>query len=196
MKTERFVTRTVFSYFVKALCYDVGQSTLCTKIFPMGADYDPAKGEKTLRKECESATLKIVEIKENTPVERLYKVPENVFISEAKPLPPRGEGGRTRERMVTRTICDYAVECLVYRPATEKLETVLLRMGRDYDPAKGEKQVRKAYENADLRIVQVGKLHTREQLYGMSERYFISLSLAYELNEEKQNNTPGTTEYP
>ena len=176
MGRERMVTRTVNGYNVTVMCVDTSTATVSNQVFVEGGDYIPGKGLDILRKRYETNTTKLAAIISTEMFERLYGMPEQDFIRKARLLPPRGEGGRTRERMVTRTVNGYNVTVMCVDTSTATVSNQVFVAGADYIPEKGLEILRKRYETSTTKLAAIISTEMFEQLYGMPEADFIKQS--------------------
>ena len=174
MARERMVTRTVNGYNVTAMTVDTVTAKLENKVFTLGADFKEDKALDNIRKRFETDTCKVVSIVNIDTFEQLYGMSEAYFTTIAKPLPPRGEGGRTRERIVTRTVNGYNVTAMTVDTVTAKLENKVFTLGADYDAENGLKWLRKNMETDTCKVVAIVATNVFEQLYGISEQEFIA----------------------
>ena len=170
------VTRTVSGYNVTALMVNLEDNSFVEKEINMGVDYTPDKGLDLVRKNYETSTLVPVQIVKTDRFDKLIGMTERKFITWGEKLAPRGEGGRTRTRMVTRTITEYKVTALRINLSTRALEDFVYSMGVDYNPDKGLDQLRKIWESEQYKILAIKSTEKVEQLYGMTEQKFIELS--------------------
>lgn len=176
MARERMVTRTVKGTLVKAIACAIPEMKMKECTFIMGADFIPAKAIEQVRKAYENANTSIVSILSMENVEQLYGMTEDKFIENATPIPPRGEGGRTRERKVTRTVIGYKVHTFVYNLKANGVEEKIFTVGADFTPDKAIDYIRKHFENDEIKVAFVKSSEKFEQLYEMSEKKFIELS--------------------
>ena len=172
MKKEKFVTRTVNGYTVNALFFDMEEGKAKEITLDYSADFIPAKGAEIVRKDYESDVYKVVAIKSFQTWEKLYGLPESVFMERARVLPPRGMGGRTRERLVTRTIKTYSVTALCFDMGAGKPTTCEFTLSAmDYENQLS--YVRGKCETDEIKIITVNSVEEKETLYAMSEKDFV-----------------------
>lgn len=189
MARERMVTRTVKGTSVKAIACEIPAMKMEEKTFIMGADFIPAKAIEQVRKVYENANTSIVAILSMENVEQLYGMTEDSFIANATPIPPRGEGGRTRERKVTRTVIGYKVHTFVYNVKVGGMEEKIFTVGADFAPDKASDYIRKHFENDEIKVEFVKSCEKFEQLYEMSEKKFIDLSEKLDPRTTKTEDT-------
>ena len=141
MARERMITRTVYGYDVYTLCVDIDTEICFRDVYKMSAAaFNPEKGLESMRKEIENdgRNYAVASIISYTKWEELRGMSEQDFMYFGEELPPRGESyGRSRERMVTRTIKGYNVQCLMIDVTTQKMTYPVFEMGTDYNPSKG-----------------------------------------------------------
>ena len=176
MARTRMVTRTVSGYKVNALLVHLDNNSFEEKELNMGVDYNPEKGLDLVRKMVETDTIIPVQILNTTTFNTLYGMTERKFITWAEKLPPRGEGGRTRTRMITRTITEYKVTVLRLNLATRTFEDFTYQMGVEYDQKKGLDILRKEWESPEYKILSIKSTEKVETLYGMPETKFMQLA--------------------
>ena len=176
MARERMVTRTVKGTAVKAIACAIPEMKMEERTFIMGADFTPEKAIDQVRKAYENPNTSIVAILSMQNVEQLYGMSEEKFIANATAVPPRGEGGRTRERKVTRTIIGYIVDTFVYNLKANGVEKKIFAVGVDFTTDRATEYVRKHFETDEIKVAFVKSWKKVEQLYEMSEKKFIELS--------------------
>lgn len=176
MARERFVTRTVKAYKVTAMTVNPKTAEIQHEEFTFGADFDKSKALEMLRKNYENTERSIVMAENIAESEKLYGMTETDFCFYGEVLPPRGEGGRTRERKVTRTVSSYAVTVLAVNLADRDCYERVYNMDINYPHDKPEKAlatIRATWETSRTRIAAILKTEKAEQLYGMSEIEFM-----------------------
>ena len=89
MARERMITRTVEITVAHVMCLNVETAEVSTKPFTVTGKQEEKTLLKTLKKQCETESFKLVAITEVTTYEKLYGMPESEFIALAKELPPR-----------------------------------------------------------------------------------------------------------
>lgn len=176
MARERMVTRTVNGYTVDTLVYDRTKQELTHKDFTMDVNFSEDNALALVRKSYETAELSIVDTCNIAKFEQLYGMTEKKFIENAKPVPPRGENGRTRERKVTRTVITYKVHALTYNTLTALMEDFTFTCSVDFDTKNADAYARKHCETATRKIAIVRSFEKVEQLYEMSEKKFMELA--------------------
>lgn len=177
MAKEKMVTRSFKLNKITALCFDMVAGKAEDKVFTLGVDFVQEKGMEIIRKHFETDTLKPVAIKGIEQYEQLRGMSETRYMQLARKMKPRGTDGRTRERLVTRTIAGYTVHTRAFVIAEGKLTTNILTVGADFDEENALAYVRKNFENALVSYVTVDSFEKFEQLYGMSEKEFIENSI-------------------
>lgn len=78
-----------------------------------------------------------------------------------------------RERMVTRTINQVTVEVLALNTETCEVTKPEYVLGGEQTPDTAMKALKKMYETATFKLVQVTNMQSKEILVGMSEQEFI-----------------------
>ena len=179
MARERMVTRTVSGYNVDALCVDIQSESTFRDVYKMGAEFNPEKALESMRTALENdwTGTAVAHVYRYWKWEELRGMSEQDFMYFGEELPPRGESnGRGRERMVTRTIKGYNVQCLMIDITTQKMTYPIFEMGADFNPAKGLESIRASKETEELKIVSILATEEFERLYGMTEKRFIDYS--------------------
>ena len=98
------VTRTINFTQVTALTVDVVAQATATQVYTLSGIFtDNDKLIKSLKKEFESDTIKIVSVISTEVQEKLYGMTEQEFMSLAKVLPPRKVYGDTQEEATAET---------------------------------------------------------------------------------------------
>lgn len=89
MARQPMVTRTILTTTVKALCVDINSKSTCEQEFILPRNYkDDSAIMKALAK-VDTGALKVVHVIASEVNETLYGMTEDVFIANAKVLPPR-----------------------------------------------------------------------------------------------------------
>lgn len=89
MARLRMVTRTILGTKASAVCMDMTSLSAVTKEFIINAKYeDDEKLLKSLKKQYETATLKIVALQSAEGIEKCYGMLESEFLKYAKELDP------------------------------------------------------------------------------------------------------------
>lgn len=180
MAKERMITRTVKGYNVtwKALVIETESIELRNGVF--GIDFNPEKAKECIRKRYGEETETVFKVVSIEEFMMLYGVTENNFMFYAKELPARGEGGRTKERMVTRTIESYKVTALCVDIPSEECYDREYNMDitwRKDKPEKALEQLRAMWETSRTAIAKIKKVETEKKLYGMSEEQFMQIAV-------------------
>lgn len=92
MAKERMITRTVTLTTVKVLCVEVGTQATSTEVFHVTGCFDDATTLLAqLQKQYGSENFLLVAILDREETEKLYAMPESVFVSMATEIPPRAK---------------------------------------------------------------------------------------------------------
>ena len=92
MAKERMITRTVTVTSVKVLCVEVGTQATSTEVFHVTGSFNEATALLAhLQQQYGSENFLLVAILDREETEKLYAMPESLFVTMATELPPRAK---------------------------------------------------------------------------------------------------------
>lgn len=91
MRKEKLVTRTISVSNIEAMCLNVETAEVTITNFRIvGGNHTADTALKALRKKHDTETFKVVAIRTIDTSDRLFSMPESVFIANATESDPRG----------------------------------------------------------------------------------------------------------
>lgn len=174
-------SNTLYITRAKALCIDTWKHTPTTiEIELLGAQTTESSEKivrKYLAKRKDVAFAMVTET-----IQKLYlcTLPMDRFMENANKVNTRGENGRTRDPMMTRTVESTKVTALCVNTQTQALVNVEITLPGALDSQSAEKPVRKALANRkDVAFAMVTGTNVETAVYEMGAMKYYDLCVKY-----------------
>ena len=187
MKTVNF-TSTVELSTVTTLCIEKATRKPVERQIELIGKFTVENAEKPVKKLLASDATVAFAMVLNVEVKSvLASVPLDIFTARAKKLTRRGEDGRTREPVITRTVELSTVTTLCIERATRKPVERQIELNGNFTEDEAEKPVKKLLaSDATVAFAMVLKVNVETSVYEMFVREFITLARTYgEIKEAK-----------
>ena len=178
-------TSTVSVSAVHAVLFDKQTKKQVEKDFLFPVAMDEEQAEKAVEKAVKGSTFRLAYVDKVNVTEKLYSLPIKTFTEKALKLSRRGEQGRTREPVITRTLESSAVHAVLFDKQTKKQVEKSFLFPVAMDEEQAEKAVEKAVKGSTFRLAYVDKVNVEQAVYEMKVALFVKLAIE---NEKRVKN--------
>ena len=183
MKTE--FTSTIKTTVVSAFVVDKGSKKPVAKNFALIGKLSNEQAEKAVEKQGKKQGFRLAWIESLHSEEKLYPLSIELFLRYAVKLSRRGENGRTRDPLVTRTVqTTYVAAFVVDKGSKKPVERTFVLDGFLSDE-EAEKVIEKQGKKHGFRLAWVDGITEEEAVYEMLASSFVFLSGMYTRYGEK-----------
>lgn len=177
MKTE--FTSTIKTTIVAAYIVPKGTKKAVARQFVLIGKLTDEQAEKAIEKQGKKQDFRLAYADSISYAEKLYPLSIALFTKYAVKLSRRGENGRTREALVTRTVQTTTVAAYVVPKGTKKPLQMNIVLDGFLTEDEAEKAVVKQGKKQGFRLAWIDGMTEDEAVFEMPARFFVLLSELY-----------------
>ena len=164
---------------VSALVFDMQSESVKTTEFLLPFSVSVETALKPVRKLATNKGMNVLKIKGVSVKPLLCECPIEIVLKHAERLSKRGENGRTREPVFTRTLESSTVSALVFDMQSESVKTTEFVLPFSVSVETALKPVRKLATNKGMNVLKIKGVSVKEEVLELKLALFYELSIEH-----------------
>ena len=175
-------TSTISTTTISAAIVIKGEKKPQDKLFTVPGNYTEEEAENVLEKLGKKQGFRLAYVNEVKTDSALYAASIDDFTARAKKLEYRGQDGRTREPVITRTLETTTISAAIVIKGEKKPQDKLFTVPGNYTEEEAENVLEKLGKKQGFRLAYVNEVKTDSAVYEMKVSEF--LGIAHKENTE------------